>query len=68
MRDFGGPARTAVAAADAGTDLLLFTDPESAARAYRALRGRLRAAALPRSRFERSAQRVLTLRHRLDRR
>ncbi len=68
VRDFGGPARTAVAAADAGTDLLLFTDPESAARAYRALRGRLRAAALPRSRFERSAQRVLTLRHRLDRR
>jgi beta-N-acetylhexosaminidase len=68
VRAFGGPGRAGVAAAAAGTDLLLFTDLGSAVRAHRALRRRLQAGALPRPRFERSAQRVLTLRHRLDRR
>jgi beta-N-acetylhexosaminidase len=67
VRAFGGPARAGIAAARAGTDLLLFTDNQSAGRAYRALRRNLRAGALGRPRFERSAQRVLVLRHRLGR-
>lgn len=67
VRAFGGPARAAIAAARAGTDLLLFTDRQSAGRAYRALRRKLRAGSLDRPHFERSAQRVLALRHRLGR-
>jgi beta-N-acetylhexosaminidase len=61
-REFGGPARVGVAAARAGTDLLLFTDYQAAARAGRALRRRLRSDVLPRPPFEHSVQRVLDLR------
>ena len=61
-RHFGGPAKVGVAAAKAGTDLLLFTDFHAAARAGRALRRRLRSGALPRPPFEQSVQRVLDLR------
>ena len=61
-RHFGGPARVGVAAAKAGTDLLLFTDHRSAARAGRALRRRLRSGKLARGPFEESVQRVLDLR------
>jgi beta-N-acetylhexosaminidase len=61
-REFGGPAKVGVAAARAGTDLLLFTDHHAAAVAGRALRRRLRSGALARPRFERSVQRVLDLR------
>jgi beta-N-acetylhexosaminidase len=61
-RDFGGPAKVGVAAARAGTDLLLFTDHDAAAHAGRALRKRLRSGRLSRGSFERSAQRVLDLR------
>jgi beta-N-acetylhexosaminidase len=61
-REFGGPGRVGVAAARAGTDLLLFTDYRAAARAGRALRRRLRSGVLSRSPFERSVQRVLDLR------
>jgi beta-N-acetylhexosaminidase len=64
---FGGPAKAGLAAARAGTDLLLFSDYQSGARAYRALRRKLRSGDLDRGRFERSAQRVLALRHRLGR-
>jgi beta-N-acetylhexosaminidase len=65
VRAFGGPAKAGVAAARAGTDLLLFTRPGAAARAESALRGRLRSGALTRASFERSAQRVLDLRARV---
>ncbi len=61
-RAFGGPARTAVAAAAAGTDLVLFTDLGSAAKAHRALADGLRDGSLARPEFEASASRVLALR------
>jgi hypothetical protein len=64
-REFGGPAKVGVAAAKAGTDLLLFTEHRAAARAGRALRRRLRAGVLGRGQFERSVQRVLDLRSRI---
>lgn len=61
-RAFGGPARTAAAAAAAGTDLVLFTDLGSAAKAQRALEAGLRDGSLPREEFEAAASRVLSLR------
>lgn len=61
-RHFGGPAKLGVAAAKAGTDLLLFTDPHGAARAGRALGRKLRSGKLARGPFEDSVQRVLDLR------
>jgi beta-N-acetylhexosaminidase len=64
-RDYGGPAKVGLAAARAGTDLLLYTDFRAAARAGAALRKRLRDGRLDRDGFERSAQRVLDLRARL---
>ncbi len=57
VRDFGGPAGAGLAAAAAGTDLLLFTDYRAAAIAGRALL-RPTAVAAPRGRglsFEASA-------------
>lgn len=60
---FGGPGQAGVSAAAAGTDLLLFSDYQSGARAYRALVTKLRSHALDRAAFERSVQRVLELRH-----
>jgi beta-N-acetylhexosaminidase len=65
VRAFGGPARAGVAAARAGTDLLLFTDLASAGKARRALVARLGSGGLDRGEFEDSAQRVLDLRARL---
>jgi beta-N-acetylhexosaminidase len=62
---FGGPAATALAAARAGADLLLFTDLPAAERAWAALVGRIRSGALDRPRFEQAAQRVLDLRREL---
>lgn len=67
VRDFGGPAKAGVAAARAGVDLLLFTEPGPAARARRALLRQLRADPRARDAFEESAGRVLRLRHRLGR-
>jgi beta-N-acetylhexosaminidase len=64
-RAFGGPARTATAAARAGTDLVLFTDLGSAAKAQRALAAALRSGTTPRAEFEESVARVLALRSRL---
>jgi beta-N-acetylhexosaminidase len=64
-RRFGGPAKVGVAAARAGTDLLLFTDHHGAARARRALTRRLRSGELPRPPFEDSVRRVLDLRARI---
>jgi len=67
IRAVGGPARVGVAAARAGTDLLLYTDYREGARARRALQRRLEGGEMDRARFEHSVQRVLTLRHRLRR-
>ncbi len=63
VRDFGGPAKAGLAAARAGTDLLLFTDFRAGASARRALLRGLRAGALDRVAFEASVGRVLRLRH-----
>ena len=65
VRKFGSPARAGLAAARAGTDLLLFADYQAAARARRALATRLRDGGLDRGEFERSVERVLDLRPRL---
>ena len=65
VRAFGGPAKAGVAAARAGSDLLLFTDPVPAERAWRALVAKLRAGRLDRAEFEHAAQRVLDLRREL---
>ena len=65
VEDFGGPARAAVAAARAGTDLLLFTDLATAEAGGAALVAKLRAGRLLRAELEASAQRVLDLRGRL---
>lgn len=61
----GGPATAGLLAANAGMDVLLFGDHQSAAKAHRALVARLAAGKLKRGPFERSVQRVLVLRHRL---
>lgn len=63
VRDFGGPASAGLAAAAAGTDLLLFTDYRAAATAGRALLRRLRRDPVARAEFVISAGRVLRLRH-----
>jgi beta-N-acetylhexosaminidase len=67
VREFGGPAKAGLAAASAGTDLLLFVDYWAGARAGHALLRALRAGTLNRNAFEVSAGRVLRLRHRLGR-
>jgi beta-N-acetylhexosaminidase len=67
VREFGGPAKAALAAAGAGTDLLLFTDYKAGARAGAALLGALRTGSFERAAFEASVGRVLRLRHRLGR-
>jgi beta-N-acetylhexosaminidase len=67
VRSFGGPAKAGLAAARAGTDLLLFTDLGAAETAHRALVSKLRSGNLDRGEFEASAQRVLDLRAALPR-
>jgi beta-N-acetylhexosaminidase len=67
VRAFGGPAKAGIAAARAGTDLLLYTHLGAAEDAGRALVGKLRAGALDRDEFEAAAQRVLDLRQKLGR-
>ncbi|HSS04828.1 MAG TPA: glycoside hydrolase family 3 N-terminal domain-containing protein [Solirubrobacterales bacterium] len=67
VRAFGSGAKVATAAARAGVDLLLYTDPGEAARAHRALLRALRSGELSRTSFEEAAGRVLRLRHRLPR-
>jgi beta-N-acetylhexosaminidase len=63
VKSFGGPAKAGVAAARAGTDLLLFTEQRAGARAEAALLRGLRSESLSREDFEASAGRVLRLRH-----
>jgi beta-N-acetylhexosaminidase len=67
VRDFAGPGGAALAGARAGADLLLYTDPDSALRAHRALLAELRREDSARAGFEASARRVLRLRQRLGR-
>lgn len=62
VRAYGGPAKAGVAAARAGSDLLLYTHLGAAEDAGRALVKKLRAGALDRDEFESAAQRVLNLR------
>ncbi len=62
VKTFGGPAKVAKAAASAGTDLLLYTDPAEAAKAHRVLLHALRTGTISRGSFEESAQRILSLR------
>ena len=62
VEDFGGPAKAGLAAARAGTDLLLFNELAQAESAWRVLVAKLRAHKLVRAEFEDSAQRVLDLR------
>jgi beta-N-acetylhexosaminidase len=61
-RAVGGPARTATAAAAAGTDLVLYTSLGAAAKAQRALASGLAGGSLDRAEFEASVSRVLALR------
>jgi beta-N-acetylhexosaminidase len=67
VRSLGGPGAVAVAAARAGTDLLLFTDLVNAEMAADALVAHLRSQRLRRAPFEAAAQRVLDLRASLAR-
>jgi beta-N-acetylhexosaminidase len=67
VRAFGGPAKAGVAAARAGSDLLLYTHLGAAEDARRALVAELRAGALDRGEFEQAVQRVLDLREKLGR-
>jgi beta-N-acetylhexosaminidase len=64
---FGSPAGAGLAAARAGCDLLLFTEPGPAEAARRALARQLRTGSLDSNQFEESAQRVLDLRAELPR-
>jgi len=66
-RTVGGPARAARAAAAAGADLVLFTDPRSAAKAQHGLAAGLRDGSLDRGEFEQSVARVLALRNAIRR-
>jgi beta-N-acetylhexosaminidase len=59
---FGGPAKSGLAAARAGCDLLLFTELAPAESARQALVRELRSGSLDASEFEAGAQRVLDLR------
>lgn len=63
VRAFGDTPKVARAAAAAGVDLLLFTDPAEATQAHRSLLRGLRNRSLSRSDFEASVDRVLRLRH-----
>ena len=63
-RAYGSPAEVARAAAVAGVDLLLYTEPEEAARAHRTLMRGLRDRSFSPSGFEESVGRVLSLRRR----
>ncbi len=63
--EFGGRSRVALAAAGAGTDVLLYGDWRTATRANRTLRRALDRGKLARRGFEQSAQRVLSLRAKL---
>lgn len=59
---FGGPGKTAVSAAAAGIDLMLYEDWQSALKGERAMARKLRARRLDRTEFRGSVARILSLR------
>lgn len=61
-RAFGGPGKTAVSAARAGIDLMLYGDWREALRGERAMARKLRAGKLDRTEFKGSVARILNLR------
>jgi beta-N-acetylhexosaminidase len=63
VRDFGSPAKVAITAAEAGTDLLLFAGYRAAESAHQSMLGALRRRDLVLPPFEASVARVLRLRH-----
>lgn len=62
VNDFGGTKRSAIAAAHAGMDILLYGDWQSAARGEEAIASRLTSGKLPRDQFTRATNRTLQLR------
>lgn len=62
VNDFGGTKRSAVAAAHAGMDILLYGDWQSAAKGGQAIAQRLRSGKLPRRQFTQAVNRTLQLR------
>jgi beta-N-acetylhexosaminidase len=62
VSDFGGTKRSAIAAAHAGMDILLYSDWQSASQARAAIASRLRNGKLPRAQFTRATNRTLQLR------
>jgi beta-N-acetylhexosaminidase len=62
VSDFGGTKRSAIAAAHAGMDILLYGDWQSAGRGEQAIASRLRTGKLPRAQFTRATNRTLQLR------
>ena len=62
VNNFGGTKRSAIAAAHAGMDILLYGDWQSAGRGRVAIASRLRSGKLPRAQFTRATNRTLQLR------
>lgn len=67
VESFGGTAKTALAGARAGADLLLYAQLGPARVAWKALVEKLRSGALDRAEFEGAVERVLDLRSELSR-
>ena len=62
VNDFGGTKRSAIAAAHAGMDILLYGDWQSAGQGGEAIASRLTSGKLPRAQFARATNRTLQLR------
>ena len=62
VNNFGGTKRSAISAARAGMDILLYGDWQSAGQGEQAIASRLRTEKLPRDQFTRAVNRILQLR------
>lgn len=62
VNDFGGTKRSAISAARAGMDILLYGDWQSAGQGTQAITSRLRSGKLDRGQFVRATNRILRLR------
>lgn len=62
VNDFGGTKRSAISAAHAGMDILLYSDWQSGAEGGEAIAKRLRTGQLDRAQFTRAVNRILQLR------
>ncbi|MCB0829513.1 MAG: hypothetical protein KDB54_07790 [Solirubrobacterales bacterium] len=67
VSNFGGTKQSAIAAAHAGMDILLYSDWRSAGQGQQAIASRLRTGKLPRAQFIRAVNRTLQLRASLRR-